>query len=128
MGAGAVCFLNAKMQSGIDFVMEQTGFDALIKNNFDLIITGEGSVDKQTIEGKVIKGVSERAHQNNIPFSIVCGVVKDLDLIIDNLNPENIQSIMQLGVTVENAMQNAAEYLTEISYEIIKLNKTIGIK
>ncbi|AWG20995.1 hypothetical protein FFWV33_05305 [Flavobacterium faecale] len=123
MGAGAVCFLNAKMQLGIDFVMEQTGFDVVIQNNIDLIITGEGSVDKQTIEGKVIKGISERARQNKIPFAIVAGIVKDMDLITDNLKPESIQSIMDLGVTVEDAMQNAAVHLTEMTYQMIESNR-----
>ncbi|WP_418264328.1 glycerate kinase [Flavobacterium faecale] len=120
MGAGAVCFLNARMQSGIDFVMEQTGFDALVKNKIDLIITGEGSVDKQTIEGKVIKGISERANQNQIPFSILAGVVKDANLIEKNLKPYCVESIMELGVSVDDAIQNASSHLNEMSYLLIK--------
>lgn len=120
MGAGAVCFLNAKIQSGIDFVMEQTGFDDLVKNRIDLIITGEGSVDKQTIEGKVIKGISERARQQQIPFSILAGVVKDAALIEDNLKPYSVQSIMELGVSVDDAIENASSHLTEMSYQLIK--------
>jgi glycerate kinase len=120
MGAGAVCFLNAKIQSGIDFVMEQTGFDTLVGSKIDLIITGEGSVDKQTIEGKVIKGISERAREHQIPFSILAGVVKDAALIEDNLKPYSVQSIMDLGVTVDDAIDNAAAHLNEMSYQLIK--------
>jgi glycerate kinase len=120
MGAGAVCFLNAKIQSGIDFVMEQTGFDVLVRNKIDLIITGEGSVDKQTIEGKVIKGISERAREHQIPFSILAGVIKDADLIQDNLMPYSVQSIMELGVSVDDAIDNAAAHLNEMSYQLMK--------
>jgi glycerate kinase len=120
LGAGAVCFLNATITSGIDFVMEQTGFDALLKNNVDLIITGEGSVDKQTIEGKVIKGISERAIQNHIPFSIISGIVKDGKLIQENLHPKSIASIMELGVTTADAMTNASLYISSIAYKLIK--------
>lgn len=120
LGAGAVCFLNAKIKSGIDFVMEQTGFDVLLKNHVDLIITGEGSVDKQTIEGKVIKGVSERAAQYKIPFSIISGIVKDEQLIKDILKPQSIYSIMELGVTTEDAMKNASLHINSISYKLIK--------
>lgn len=119
LGAGSVAFLNAKIQSGIDFVIEQTGFDTLIKSNFDLIVTGEGCVDKQTIEGKVIKGISERANQLNIPFSIIAGTIKDKELIIENLNPKNIYSIMELGITAEDAIQNAASYLNIIAFKLI---------
>jgi glycerate kinase len=120
LGAGAVCFLNATIKSGIDFVMEQTGFDLLLKNQVDLIITGEGSVDKQTIEGKVIKGISERAIQNQIPFSIITGIVKDSKLIQENLHPKSIASIMELGVTIEDAMTNASLHIRSIAYKMIK--------
>ncbi|SDW14102.1 glycerate kinase [Flavobacterium degerlachei] len=123
LGAGAVCFLNATIKSGIDFVMEQTGFDALLKDQVDLIITGEGSVDKQTIEGKVIKGISERAIQNNIPFSIISGIVKDEKLIQENLHPKSIASIMELGVTTADAMKNAALHINGIAHKLIKEHK-----
>jgi glycerate kinase len=120
LGAGAVCFLNATIKSGIDFVMEQTGFDLLLKDQVDLIITGEGSVDKQTIEGKVIKGISERAIQNQIPFSIIAGIVKDSKLIQENLHPKSIASIMKLGVTTADAMTNASLHISSIAYKMIK--------
>jgi glycerate kinase len=120
LGAGAVCFLNATIKSGIDFVIEQTGFDELLKNQVDLIITGEGSVDKQTIEGKVIKGISQRAIQNQIPFSIIAGIVKDRKLIQENLHPKSIASIVELGVTTEDAMENASLHISSIAYKMIK--------
>ncbi|WPR72079.1 glycerate kinase [Flavobacterium sp. NG2] len=120
LGAGAVCFLNAKMQSGIDFVMEQTGFNKLLDDTIDLIITGEGSVDKQTIEGKVIKGVSERANQAQIPFFIIAGVVKDEALIKSNLKPKDVVSIMGLGVAVEEAIKNAPHYLKKLSCQLLE--------
>lgn len=122
LGAGAVAFLNAKIQLGIDFVMEQTGFEAILKSNIDLIITGEGSVDKQTVEGKVIKGISKRANQLNIPFSIIAGIIKDKELIVENLKPKSIHSIMELGVTVEDAIQNAAAHVNKIAYQLISEN------
>jgi glycerate kinase len=120
LGAGAVCFLNATIKSGIDFVIEQTGFDELLKNQVDLIITGEGSVDKQTIEGKVIKGISQRAIQNQIPFSIIAGIVKDRKLIQENLHPKSIASIVELGVTTTDAMTNATLHISSIAYKMIK--------
>lgn len=119
LGAGAICFLNAEMQSGIDFVMEQTAFEDALKSGVTLIITGEGCVDKQTIEGKVIKGVSEMAAKHQIPFSIICGSVKDEEQIIQNLNPKSIHSIMELGVTVEDAMQNASTHVSTIAYQLM---------
>jgi glycerate kinase len=112
--------LNATIKSGIDFVIEQTGFDELLKNQVDLIITGEGSVDKQTIEGKVIKGISQRAIQNQITFSIIAGIVKDRKLIQENLHPKSIASIVELGVTTTDAMTNATLHISSIAYKMIK--------
>jgi len=120
LGAGAVCFLNANIKSGIDFVMEQTQFKQHLNSKIDLIITGEGSVDKQTLKGKVIKGVSDIATQNNIPFSIVSGVVKDKSLIQEHLKPTTINAIMDLNITLEDAIQNASEHVTRLTYNLIK--------
>ncbi|WP_111709628.1 glycerate kinase [Lutibacter citreus] len=118
LGAGAVSFLNAKMQSGIDFVLEKTNFQETL-NNADLIITGEGCADKQTLEGKVIKGISDVSKERGIPFAIIAGVVKDKEIIKDSLNPISINSIMELNVTFEEAMGNASLYVTEIANTII---------
>ncbi|AMC10050.1 hypothetical protein Lupro_01720 [Lutibacter profundi] len=126
LGAGAVCFLNANIKSGIDFMIEQTKFKKHLNSKIDLIITGEGSVDKQTLEGKVIKGISVIATQNNIPFSIISGVIKDKELVQENLNPSSIHAILDLGVTIEDATQNASSHVTNIAHNLIQaIKKTV---
>lgn len=100
MGAGAVAFLDAKIVSGIEFVLQKTNFYNLFDQKVDLIFTGEGSLDKQTIEGKVIKGISEVSKKVNIPFSIISGVVNDEELILDKLKPFSIKSILGLNGSV----------------------------
>lgn len=120
LGAGAICFLNAKLQSGIDFVMEHTNFNTLINSDIDLIITGEGSVDKQTIEGKVVSGVALQAEKLNIPFIIVSGIAKDLNKIKAELKPAEIYSIMDLGITQKEAIAKASKYLNDIGFHLIQ--------
>lgn len=120
LGAGAVAFLNAKMQSGIEFVLEQTNFNNQINKGIDLIITGEGSVDKQTLQGKVVKGISDVSKKNNIPFYIVAGIVKDKDIIVEGLSPLGISSIMELGVSVDEAMKNASKHVNAIANAIFR--------
>lgn len=120
LGAGAICFLNANIKSGIDFVLEQTQFKQYLNQDIDLIITGEGSVDKQTLEGKVIKGISALAIQNNIPFYIIAGIVKDKQLIEKHLKPSGINSIMELNVSYGDAIKNASKYLNAIAYDIVR--------
>jgi glycerate kinase len=120
LGAGAICFLNANIKPGIDFVLEQTGFEAILKSGVDLIITGEGSVDKQTVEGKVIKGISQMAAQHQIPFCIIAGTVQDENLIVENLKPKSIHSIMELGVSIEDAIQNASSHISTIACQLMQ--------
>ena len=125
LGAGARCFLNATIKSGINFIIEQTQFEKHLDNNVDLIITGEGSVDKQTLEGKVVKGVSVIANKNNIPYIILAGIVKDKELIQKRLNPLAINSIMDLKVPFEDAIEHAFQHIKSITLDIIK---SISIK
>ena len=120
LGAGALCFLNAKLQSGIDFVMEHTNFNSIVNSDIDLIITGEGSVDKQTIEGKVVSGVASKASLFNIPFIVVSGIAKDVKQIQNELNPNAMYSIMETGVTQKEAIAEASKYLNDIGFHLIQ--------
>lgn len=120
LGAGALSFLNSKLQTGIDFVMEQSHFDDRLNASIDLIITGEGCVDQQTIEGKVVSGVAKKASQHNIPFIVVSGVILDKEIIKEQLQPKAIYSIMDLGIDKQLAIANASEYLSQIGYNLIQ--------
>ena len=120
LGAGAICFLNAKLQPGIDFVMEHTNFNAIVTSDIDLIITGEGSVDKQTIEGKVVSGVAHKAYLSKIPFVIVSGIAKDVKQLQKVLNPTAIYSIMDSGITQKEAIGKASKYLNDIGFHLIQ--------
>ena len=59
MGAGCVALLGGTIQSGIDAVLDVTGFDRQL-DGADLVITGEGRIDFQSANGKVISGVARR--------------------------------------------------------------------
>lgn len=59
LGAGVIAFLGGKLQKGIDAVLDAVRFDDLVKDA-DLVITGEGRLDSQSFEGKVIDGVIKR--------------------------------------------------------------------
>jgi glycerate kinase len=72
LGAGLVAFCGATLRSGIDLVLDQTGFDAALADA-DLVLTGEGRIDVQTKYGKVLSGVLARAHRAGIPVTAVVG-------------------------------------------------------
>lgn len=72
MGAGMVAFFNSKLLMGIDTVLDTVGFSELIKDA-DVIFTGEGKIDSQSLRGKVVIGVARRAKKQDVPVIAVVG-------------------------------------------------------
>jgi glycerate kinase len=74
LGFGAMAFMNASLRRGIDVVMDLMGFDAAAARA-DLIITGEGRIDGQSSQGKLISGVCARARKvsGKVPIIALCG-------------------------------------------------------
>lgn len=75
MGYGCMAFLDARLESGIDLVLDVLGFDALL-DKADILVTGEGKIDVQTQHGKLIQGLCNRAAERNIPVVAFCGVLE----------------------------------------------------
>ncbi len=78
MGGAFYAFLNGKLKRGIDMVLDAIDFDSIIKGA-DLIITGEGKVDSQTVKGKTAAGVFARAQKAGIPVIAIGGKVEMCD-------------------------------------------------
>jgi len=74
MGAGMAAFFSAKLQMGIDTVLDTVGFDRLLQRS-QLVFTGEGKIDSQSLGGKVVIGVSRRAKMQNVPVISVVGAI-----------------------------------------------------
>lgn len=72
MGGGAVAFLGARLEKGIDIILDKSGFDEKAAQA-DLVITGEGRLDFQSADGKVISGVASRASALGKRVITVCG-------------------------------------------------------
>ena len=76
LGYAFMQFMNAKMRSGADVLLETVNFNSLIEDA-DLIITGEGSADSQTLMGKIPARILEYGLRKNIPVMLIAGKVKD---------------------------------------------------
>lgn len=72
LGGAFKAFLNAELRKGADMVLDAIGFDEIIKDA-DLVITGEGKIDSQTLNGKLPSAVAQRASARNIPVMAICG-------------------------------------------------------
>ncbi len=102
MAAGAKTFLPATFQSGIEFIMEYLGVEELV-NDCDIVITGEGKVDEQTLSGKVVKGISALAIKHHKPLYIVAG---KNELPEDQLRELGVKSVITL--VDENTIESTA--------------------
>ena len=72
MGAACLAFLNAEIRSGIQTVLDLAGFDALLEQA-DLVITGEGRLDGQSVGGKAVSGIARRCQEKGVPVLAIAG-------------------------------------------------------
>ncbi len=75
-GAGIVAFMGGQLKSGIETVLDCVAFDELLGDT-DLVFTGEGQLDSQSLRGKVVIGIARRAAAQNVPVVAVVGSVGD---------------------------------------------------
>ena len=118
--AGLFAWLNAKLVNGIDYYLELTGFDQALGKS-DLVITGEGSIDEQTLQGKGPMGVAERAKRKGIPVIALAGrVPKDINA---NLH-QYFDVLLAIGNEpndLQMAMSGTAANLARTSTELSNL-------
>lgn len=105
MGGGCVGFLQATISPGIDLIMDYLHFSETIKGA-DLVITGEGKIDRQTLFGKVPVGIAGVAAAQNIPVIAITGQV-DVDQELKQAGISAIFPIHPAPVSLEEAMQPA---------------------
>jgi glycerate kinase len=115
LGFGLMSFCGAKIRPGFDVVAEPVGLEGKIKDA-DIVITGEGSLDRQTLEGKTPAGVARLARKLGKPvFAMVGRATNDpevrevFDAVYENTRP---------GMSQEENMKRAAELLGENAREL----------
>ncbi|HWH21281.1 MAG TPA: glycerate kinase, partial [Solirubrobacterales bacterium] len=74
LGFGLLAFCGASIERGIELALDLVGFDAALARA-DLVITGEGRIDPQTLHGKVVAGVAGRARAAGVPAYAIGGAV-----------------------------------------------------
>lgn len=87
LGAGSIAFLQSKLTKGIDVILDTIKFDKLV-SKADIVFTGEGKFDSQSLHGKVVMGVANRSQKYKTPVIVVTGAIG-----------ENIQEAYNKGIT-----------------------------
>lgn len=119
MAAGLVQFAGARIQTGINFVLDQLDFDKRVAEA-DLVIVGEGRMDAQSLAGKTPIGVARRTPAP-IPIIAICGSLKD-DL--PDFPFENICAIFPIIASVENledTLQKAEKNLVRTAEQVARI-------
>lgn len=115
--AGLYAFLNAKLVNGIEHFLELTGFNNALEKS-DLVITGEGSIDEQTMQGKGPFGVAYAAKLKGIP---VIGLAGKIPLESNEKLQQYFDVLMAIGnqpTDLPNALANTAANLIRTSGEL----------
>ena len=126
LGGAFLAFLNSRLERGIEMVLDAIAFDDIIRGS-DLVITGEGRVDSQTLTGKTPFGIMKRAQKQNIRTVAIGGSVKlgDDD---DVSGFDSIWPVTPEGMPLEEAMkaETASANVRETVKKIMLEYKTEG--
>lgn len=119
IAAGAVAFLGATIQSGAQVMIDVLALEDEV-SGADLVITGEGKVDDQTLSGKVVYAVLQTATAAKVPKAILCGVSDLTQAQKEQLGYDFFDSIMDHTNDIEVAMHDAYQQLKEMAYKVAK--------
>ena len=125
MGGGMKAFFGASLEMGIDVVLNTTGFEKLAENA-DVIFTGEGKIDTQSLRGKVVIGVSRRAKKMGIPVVAVVGDIGDDIQAAYDEGVSGIFSINRVAIPYKEARTRAKSDMDLTMDNIIRFMDCIG--
>jgi glycerate kinase len=118
IGSAFLAFLNAELKSGINIILDAIDFEHHIKGA-DLVITGEGRFDSQSIRGKAPIGVAKSAKRNRCLVFVIAGSVTD-DGLMHKHDIDRIFSVVSNRLTLEQAFANPSESITLVSISAAK--------
>lgn len=103
-GYGLAAMAGAKMESGIDYMLSLSGFDARLAETA-IVLTGEGKADSQTLQGKVSAGILSHAWKRGVPVWLFAGKVEDSEALL-NSGFEKVIDINAGQDTAQDPMDN----------------------
>ena len=122
LGFAFLTFLNSTLKSGIDIVLEEIRLEEVIKSA-DLVVTGEGRLDSQTVVGKAPIGVAGLAKKYGKKVIAFSGCVTNDAEVCNDHGIDAFFPILRCVTTLEDALnpQNAYKNLTATAYQVLRL-------
>lgn len=119
LGFGLLFFLNATLKEGVKIVMEQTYFEEKLLG-VDLVFTGEGKMDDQTLQGKLIAGIAKAAQHNGIPVVALCGTLLITPEEVQQIGLSFATSILNRPMTLDEAIAYAHQGVSDSACQLTK--------
>ncbi len=104
--AGLMAFLGGRIQSGIDLLLEYNHFEDHLRDA-DLVITGEGQMDEQTVHGKGPMGVARLAREHGVPTVAIVGGLKVDDVLLHDAGIHAVLPIVTKPMSLDDALAQA---------------------
>lgn len=124
LGFGLMAFLGARMEPGIEVVMEAVGFQRLLVSS-QLVITGEGRLDAQSTRGKTVNGVARKALERGLPVLALGGEIATGAEALHEIGVTAMFPIAGGPVDRRESMLKAAQLITRTSREIARLLRAV---
>lgn len=118
LGAGAMFFLQASIHLASEWILDLVSFDQHAAQA-DVIISGEGKIDVQSWEGKLISTVIQRSQVLQKPIILVCGGLQEVDKIPKSMQHIPVYPILVPPMSLEEAISQAASHLRKIGENIM---------
>ncbi len=119
LGAGAIAFLGATLKPGVETIMQLTGFESHLQKS-TLVLTGEGKLDEQSLRGKLIGGICQKAQQYGIPVIALCGQLTAPPEAIKQMGLQAAFSIAQGPQSLAEAMAQTSNNLKTTAFHILR--------
>lgn len=113
MGAGCRVFLNARLIPGIDYLIESIGLEDEIEKA-DVIITGEGGFDMQSLQGKVVGHIAELAKKHGKKIHVICGECLLEESQLSDLGIASIYSLVSFASTKTEAITYPENFIPSV--------------
>ena len=123
---GMKAFLNANLKPGIEAIMDASNIDEKIKRA-DVIVTGEGRIDNQSVCGKVIDGIARRARVYNKPVIAVVGSAESDISEVYAAGIESVEAAVCRNMSVSYAMNEASTLVADAAERIMR-SISVGMK
>lgn len=117
VGAGLFALFGAQLCPGFQTISELTGLEEKLKEA-DVIISGEGKLDGQSLAGKVVDGVAALCRQHEKPLYLFAGAIDLSREELLALKIVEMHTIMERANDLEDAMRNGAAYLTDMAASV----------